>query len=52
MFALKFYLEFGRNHPVFRSTLEKIVSNPSHNNYKKAIAMEEDMYGFWSYFKN
>lgn len=51
MIALTYYLEFGKNHPSFQSTLIKIVSNPSHNNYKKAIAMEEDMNGFWSYFK-
>lgn len=52
MIALTHYAESGKNHPIFKTTLNRITANPEHNAYKKAIALETKISSFWQYFKN
>lgn len=51
MIALTHYAESGKNHPVFKTTLNRITANPEHNAYKKALALETKINSFWQYFK-
>lgn len=49
MIAMTHFVESGRNHPIFKTTLAKITENPQHNMYPKALAMEDKLNGIWSF---
>jgi len=51
LIALSHYLEEGRNHAGFQSTLDRILREPDHNCYNLAVQVDDRVNSFWGRLK-